>query len=417
MLKGPISADAPSPLLTSRAGIVSTGLLIAMSVLYGLAVANQASNPAWAHVRAFAEAAMVGGLADWFAVTAIFRRPLGLPIPHTAVIPRSKDRIADALGEFVAVNFLAPQVVRERLERQDLAKGLAQQLADPTAARRIADGALDAAPSIIALLDDETVSEFLSRQLRELSADARLAGAIGAVLRFLTEQGRHQPVVNAALAEGWSALEQNQAAIRAQVRANTAWIWRLIALDARAADALIGALEQSLQDMSKDENHPARRRITEWLHKLADDLERSPQLRSKIEDAVADLLTYPAVGEYLRTLWRNLKDGLAIGGAKPEVREALADALARFGQALLDDSEVQASVNTRLRALLVDIAARHGRNLGALISETIRSWDTRTVVSKLEQNVGPDLQYIRINGTLIGGLIGLGIHQITVLLA
>lgn len=358
---------------------------------------------------------MVGGLADWFAVTAIFRRPLGLPIPHTAVIPRSKERIADALGEFVAVNFLAPEVISQRLRDQDLATSLGRQLADPVTARRVADGVMDALPAIADLLDDEVVSDFLRRQVGDLSRGERLASAIGRGLKLLTEHGRHQPVMDAAVAEGWRALEEHEPAIRAQVRARTSWLWRLIALDARASDALIGAMEKTLREIAEQPNHPARQRVTEVLQRFSDDLQNSPELRGQVERFAADMLAHPAVAAYFGELWGALKAALRAGAedTQASARIALADAIERFGTAMLEDPAVLDALNRRLRALMTEISGRHGRDVGRLISETIRSWDTHTVVEKLEQNVGPDLQYIRINGTIIGGLIGLAIHQAT----
>lgn len=406
------------PLSLHAMRMLAGGLLVAMAALYLTAVLNHAQGAAWGYARAFAEAALVGGLADWFAVTAIFRHPLGLPIPHTAVIPRNQERIADSLGDFVAVNFLAPEVIGERLKDADLAGSLARQLSDPATARRIADGVIDALPSIADLLDDEVVGEFVRRQIGDFSRDERLSAAIGRGLSLLTEHGRHQPVLDAALAEGWRALEENEPAIRAQVRARTSWVWRLIALDARASDALISAIEETLRAITREPDHPARQRITAMLQKLSDDLQTSPELRAQVERIVADILSHPAVGEYLREIWRTLKAGLRASAAEPESggRRAFADAIERFGAALATDDEVQASINRRLRALLTEISGRHGPDVGALISETIRGWDTKTVVDKLEQNVGPDLQYIRINGTIIGGLIGLAIHQSTLLL-
>lgn len=396
--------------------LLAGGLLILMSLIYLLAVSQHGQGAGWGYVRAFAEAAMVGGLADWFAVTAIFRHPLGLPIPHTAVIPRSKERIALALGEFVAVNFLATDVIAARLKDQDLARALGRQLADGATARRIADGAMDALPAIADLLDDEVVSDFMRRQIGDLSRDERLATAIGRGLKLLTEHGRHQAVLDAALEEGWRALEEHEDAIRAQVRARTSWVWRLIALDARASDALISSMEETLHAIARDPAHPARQRITDMLRRFADDLQNSPELRAQVERVVADILSHPSVATYFQDLWRSLKASVRESAEAPtsEARTALTDAITRFGAAMLEDESVIDTLNRRLRALLTEISGRHGRDVGALISETIRSWDTKTVVEKLEQNVGPDLQYIRINGTIIGGLIGLAIHQATV---
>jgi uncharacterized membrane-anchored protein YjiN (DUF445 family) len=262
------------------------------------------------------------------------------------------------------------------------------------------------------------VGDFISRQIGDLSRDDRLSKAIGSGLQLLTDHGRHQPLLDAALVEGWRALEEHEPAIRAQVRARTSWIWRLIALDARASDAIISAIDLTLKEIAADPDHPARQRITELLEKLSDDLQNSPKLRGQVERVVADMLTHPAVTSYFQDLWRGAKAGLRANAETPQsaAREALADAIMRFGRALLEDAEVQQSLNRHLRALLVEISGRHGSDVAGLISETIRGWDTKTVVDKLEQSVGPDLQYIRINGTVIGGLIGLAIQQSTMLL-
>jgi uncharacterized membrane-anchored protein YjiN (DUF445 family) len=225
-------------------------------------------------------------------------------------------------------------------------------------------------------------------------------------------------MLDAALAEGFRALEEHEPAIRAQVRARTSWMWRLIALDARASDALISAIEETLRAIAREPDHPARRRITELLRRFSDDLERSPDLRLQIERLVGDILAHPAVAAYFEDVWRGMKGAVRRGAEAnaSTARLTLADAIVRFGAALLADAEVQHSLNRRLRALIAEISGRHGGDVAALISETIKSWDAKTVVAKLEQNVGPDLQYIRINGTLIGGLIGLSIHQATLLL-
>jgi uncharacterized membrane-anchored protein YjiN (DUF445 family) len=234
-------------------------------------------------------------------------------------------------------------------------------------------------------------------------------------LVILTADGRHHAVLDAALAEGWRALEEHEDAIRAQVRARTSWVWRLIALDARASDALISSIEDTLQAIAHDRDHPARLRITEMIRRFADELQNSPERQQQVERVAAEMLSHPAVSAYFQDLWRSLKAGLRASGTEPrsQTRAAFADAIERFGAALLDDEAVVEALNARLRGLLTEVSGRHGRDVGRLISETIRNWETKTVVEKLEQSIGPDLQFIRINGTIIGGLIGLAIHQAT----
>ena len=408
-----MKADSRPPRSLAAMRLAAGSLLIAMSALYVAAVLN--TGAAWGYAKAFAEAAMVGGLADWFAVTALFRRPLGLPIPHTAIIPRSKARIATALGDFVAVNFLAPDVVRERLGQQDLAGTLARQISDPQTARRIADGLFDALPGLVDLLDDDAVSDFLHRQMSELSRGGRLPSAIGSGLRLLTDQGRHQPVLDAALSEAWHALAENEPVIRASVSARTNWFLRLVSVDASTSNAMIGAIEDSLRAMAHNPDHPARQRVTALLQRFSDDLQKSPALQAQVEQVLAEALAHPAIGTWLDAIWESLKSAVRDSAAdsNSEARQGLADTVAHFGESLSTDPAAQEAINSRLRVLLAELAGRHGSDIARLISDTIQGWDSRTVVEKLEQNVGPDLQFIRINGTLIGGLVGLGLYGIS----
>ena len=393
-------------------------LLVAMGLVFIVASIYQHAHPAIGYVRAFAEASMVGGLADWFAVTAIFRHPLGLPIPHTAVIPRSKERIAQALGEFIADNFLAQSNVAARLEGQDLASALARQLAERRQAERIADGVIAAIPPLLDTFDDAAMAEFVRRQAAALVEDDRVAPALGGLLGLMTEQGRHHALVDAGLKEGWRALSEHEAAIRKSVRARTAWLWRLIGLDARIADALVRGIESTLRDIAADRDHPGRRRLTEFLHRLADDLQNAPELRSQIEAAAKEMLAHPAVASYLGEVWSAAKNSLRRQALdeRSNFRAVLISVIMRIGEELLEDDDACAVLNERLRASLAALAGRYGRDASKLVTETIRSWDSETIVTKLEQNVGRDLQYVRINGTIIGGLVGLAIHQIGFLL-
>lgn len=399
---------------------VATALLALVALVYIGAKSQEASHPAWGFLRAFAEAALVGGLADWFAVTALFRRPLGLPIPHTAVIPRSQDRIADALAAFIVDNFLRPSLVADRLRDKDLAAGMATWLADPGNAARIADAAALTAPGILDALDDAAVANFLRRQAEILGSEARAAPAAGRIVRLLTEQGRHQALIDAALKEAWRWLAENEAGIRARVRDRTAWLWRMMSVDSKAADSLIQAIEETLKEASGEPSHPIRARITSGLHDFADRLATSPTLQRQVEAVKDDMLNHPATQAYLEGVWGAAKQAVrrdAMAGADSAMRQAVAAGLVRLGEGLLADPAAREAINQRLRTLIVDLAGRHGKDVARLVSDTIRSWDTRTLTDKLEGHVGNDLQYIRINGTLIGGLVGLLLHTATTVFA
>jgi len=393
---------------------IASLMLVAMSIVFVFASLNLGVHPSVGYVRAFAEAAMVGGLADWFAVTAIFRRPLGLPIPHTAVIPRSKERIARALGDFIADNFLAQSNVAARLENQDLATAAARLLVDQRQAERIADGIVSAIPPLLETFDDASMSEFMRRQAAAFAEDDRIAPALGGLLSLLTEQGRHHSLMDAALHEGWLALGENEAALRGAVRARTAPLWRLFSIDARVSDSIIKAIDKTLHEIAADRDHPGRQRVTEFLHRLAADLQESPQMREKIESAAKEMLAHPVVSAYLRDVWGAAKSALRRQALDPtsNLRAVLISVITRIGEELLKDEAARTALNERLRSAIAALAGRYGRDASSLVTDTIRSWDSETITEKLEQNVGRDLQYVRINGTIIGGLVGLAIHQI-----
>lgn len=402
-------ADPPGLVRMRR---LANGLLLAMTLLYVGAHAWGGDSAAWGYVRAFAEAAMVGALADWFAVTAIFRRPFGLPIPHTAVIPRSQSRIADALGSFIVDNFLAPDLVQARVARQDMALPLGEWLAAPDRPARVAEGIVAAVPGVLDTLDDETVAAFLSRQANTQFLTRNLAPTIGRVVEALAAQGRHQALLDAALNEGWTWLEENQDQIRAHVRGRSNWFMRLLTVDAQAAEAMIGAIEDLLADAARDPDHRLRRRVNEVVGRFAEDLKSDPALHARIETWARDMLNHPAVSGALDAAWIEIKAALRADCQSPDSRLKawVVEGLRRFGEGLKEDATLRDALNERLRGLVVDLAARHGADVSRLVSDTIRAWDADTIVQKLEQNVGRDLQFIRLNGTIIGGLVGLALH-------
>jgi uncharacterized membrane-anchored protein YjiN (DUF445 family) len=391
---------------------VATGLLVVMMAVYVISHLQPSESLLWSYVRAFAEAAMIGGLADWFAVTAIFRRPLGLPIPHTAVIPQNQGRIADALGAFIADNFLSPELVAERVAKQDLAAGLGRWLSTGGQTARLADGIVSAIPPLLDTFDDASLAEFFRKQGAALSTGARIAPAAASVLEALAAQNRHQALIDAALKEAWRWLEANEGAIRARVRTRTGWFWRVFTVDNQAADALIAAIEDLLTDAAHDPQHPLRARVDDVVRRFAEELKNEPAMQARMETMAKEMLAHPALAGALSAAGREIKDALRRDcvSETSQTRAWAEDALKRLGAGLLEDESVRAALNERLRALLVELAARHGGDVSKLVSDTIRGWDTRTMVDKLEQHVGRDLQYIRLNGTIIGGLLGLLLH-------
>jgi uncharacterized membrane-anchored protein YjiN (DUF445 family) len=366
----------------------------------------------WRFVRAFAEAAMVGGLADWFAVTAIFRHPLGLPIPHTAVIPKNQDRIAEAVGRFIADNFLKPELVAERVKDKDLSEALGKWLAEPTQSTALAGGLVSAVPALLDALDDETVAAFLREQAAEAAEGASVAPAFGSVLEALAEQGRHQAILDALLKQGYRLLESNQDMIRDRIRGRSGWLMRFVSADKKVADTVIDAVNDLLYEVASNRDHPVREQLNQMVAEFADDLRRDPELQARVGSWLQDAAKHPSVAGAVEAGWVEFKAALRRDCASPEgrLRAWMQNALTNLGAGLLRETHVREALNVRLRGLLVQLAARHGEDVARLVSETIRKWDSQTIVDKLEINVGRDLQYIRLNGTIIGGLVGLVLH-------
>lgn len=388
---------------------IATGLLAVSAGLYVLARTQEARHPAWGYLRAFAEAAMVGGLADWFAVAALFRRPLGLPLPHTAIVPNSQGRIADALGQFIVENFLDPDLLRERMEGQDLSAAIGEWLANEANAERLAAAVANALPALLDTLDDETVAAFLERQAQTHGRATRAAPAAGQIVLSLTDQGRHQPLIDAFLQGLRRSLKENDDPVQDMLRPHIPWIARF-AMGGQVAKQL----DALLLDAERDRNHPLRRAVTAALRKFAAILESSPQMQIQVEGIKDAVLEHTSAKVYVNDLWHAAKRTLrgSLAEVDSPVHEGIADMAMRLGEGLLADPAARAALNGRIEALVVDMARLHGPDVGQLVSDTVRSWDTRVLIDKLEQNVGADLQYIRVNGTLIGGLVGMLIHLV-----
>lgn len=395
---------------------LANGLLLA---IMGLFVFSHIWEPdgetwdmQWRFLRAFAEAAMVGGLADWFAVTAIFRHPLGIPIPHTAVIPKNQDRIADAVGRFIADNFLKPELVAERVKDKDLSEALGKWLAEPAQSTALAGGLVSAVPALLDALDDETVAAFLREQAAEAAEGASVAPAFGSVLEALAEQGRHQAILDALLKQGYRLLESNQELIRDRIRGRSGWFMRFVSADKKVADTVIDAVNDLLYEVASDSAHPVREQLNQMVAEFADDLRRDPELQARVGTWLQDAAKHPSVAGAVEAGWVAFKAALRRDCASPDgrLRAWMQNALTNLGAGLLREPQVREALNARLRSLLVQLAERHGEDVARLVSETIRRWDSQTIVDKLETNVGRDLQFIRLNGTIIGGLVGLVLH-------
>ena len=398
--------------------IAATGLLVMMAALFLTARALEPGYPWLAWVKAFAEAAMVGGLADWFAVTALFRHPLGLPIPHTAIIPRNKDRIGEALASFIKENFLVPSVVARRMRNIDVAGAAGRFLRTPEGeGDRIRRGASRLIADIFEGLDDERLGGLVKGAIAARIQKMEVAALLGHALASAINEDRHVPMLEAAIRWMARALDANEDLIRAMVHKKASWVLKLAGLDAKLADAIIDGLRKLTAEMSTDPAHPVRIKVEEALAKLANDLQTNAETRAKVEEMKEQLLANRSVALWIDTLWQKGRESIIRAARNPDAALAgrLGELLKAMGTSLEQDPRIRAAINQFVRRAAAGMAQSYGTSIVKLVSETIRSWDARTVTARLEAAVGRDLQYIRINGTLVGGLVGLVIHGLDTL--
>ena len=400
--------------------VVASGLLVIMAGLYLFARRHEGPEAAagWGYLRAFAEAAMVGGLADWFAVTALFRHPLGLPIPHTAIIPRNKDRIGSSLAAFLRVNFLTASVVARRMGRVDVAGAIGRLLANPPQRGRTREGIGRALATILESLGDDKLGAMIKGALANRLRGFDISPLLGRTLDAAIVENRHAEMLDGII--GWASriLLHNETMIHDMVQARTGKFMKWTGLDEKLSTAIVEGLHKLLDDMSSDPQHPLRLKAQEGLEQLADKLQHDPDTRAKVAGLKADLLESPAVTAWLDTLWQSARLRLIEAARNPNAALGgqVGEAVKQLGETLQNDPGLKQTINRFARRMTVGLVADYGDGIVKLVSETIRSWDARTVTLQLENAVGRDLQYIRVNGTLVGGLIGIGLHAIAQLL-
>jgi uncharacterized membrane-anchored protein YjiN (DUF445 family) len=398
-----------------RMRLIATGLLLAMAIVYLVTRTFEARYPALGYVRAFAEAAMVGGLADWFAVTALFRHPLGLPIPHTAIIPRNKDRIGDTLALFLRDNFLIPAVVARRMRRVDIAAAAGRWLAAPSINERVRQGAGRLLGDVVEALADDRLGNMVKGAIVARLRAFDLAPVLGAALDAAIKEDRHVPMLEALVRWADRALTENEELIREMVHERAGTIMRWTGLDERLSQAIIDGLGKLLADLAGDPSHPLRIKAEEGLKSLADDLHSNTAMRNRIARLRDAAISNPAIANWIEGMWQSLRANILHAVRDPDAAGSgrLGTAIRQFGETLQNDAALRAVINRFARRTVVGIAANYGDGIVTLVSETVRGWDAETVTGRLETAVGRDLQYIRINGTLVGGLVGLTLHLLS----
>ncbi len=396
---------------------IATALLGLMAVLFVVGIQLERNvHPQWAFLVAFAEAGMVGGLADWFAVTALFRHPLGIPIPHTAIIPTNKERLGRTLAGFLRSNFLRTGIVARKVRTMDVAGAIGRFLAQPSGGEgRMRMGASRLMGDIIAALDDERLGGIAKSAVRTQLEKLDVAPLLGQLLGAMMKERRHLPLMDSVI--GWAAktLEANEPMLRQMVEERAGTIMRWTGLDDRLANAIVTGLEKMLADMAADPDHPLRAKGEEGLQKLVRDLKSDKELQAKVANWKAELLANPAMNKWIEGLWDQGRTALLKAARNPDaaMSGSFGDALTKLGSTLQGDAGLKRQINRFARRAIVGTTENYGDNIVSLVSDTIGGWDASTITDRVENAVGSDLQFIRINGTLVGGLAGLVIHTIS----
>ena len=394
----------------------ATLLLVAATILFVIARTFE-SRYAWVGIiRATMEAAMVGGLADWFAVTALFRHPLGIPIPHTAIVPARKDRVGRTLGAFVQRNFLTREVIEYRLRTMEVGRRLAEWLADPENARMISRNAASAMSSAAVMLDDDDVQAAIDRGLADRVRALRLAPLLGRMLAVMTEDDRHQEVLDEVINLASRTVNDNAELIRERIEQETPW-WIPSAVDDKIFKRVLGAIQRLLGELNAEPEHPLRLRFDDALHRFIEQLNTSPEFAAKVDAWKEDFLDNDAARRFSASLWQDAKEALARYAANPESKApgAIEHALTGFGRKALDDPQLMAKMDEFVVDVAVFLVARYQDEVADLIASTVSAWDPELTSRRVELAIGRDLQFIRINGTIVGGLAGTAIYLLSML--
>ena len=396
----------------------ATGLLALALLIFIVATILEPQYPWLGYVRATAEASLVGGLADWFAVTALFKHPLGIPIPHTAIVATRKERIGQILGTFVQKHFLSREVITANLRRVSPAERAAQWLADREHARQIARQFASGLAKTLEALPREEVQELVGQVVRNRVRSFRVAPALGKTLALALADNRQEELLNATVKLAADAVRNNRELIRERVRAETPW-WVPPVLDDRIYQKIIAAVERLLGDMVRDPAHPLRTAFDDAIRDFIHRLQHSPEVIARAEALKEEWLMDEGAAELSRRLWDGIQQAVssyaaaADGGGAGAAPSPLDNGLSEFGVALQSNPAILAEIDDLLVDLTAGVVEKYRVEIGDLIAQTVAGWDPQATSQRFELAVGRDLQFVRINGTLVGGLVGLAIYTIT----
>ena len=412
--------DAEDPAAAANLSRMKAGasslLLVAAAVYVALQIFDL-EGTVWGYVEAAAEAAMVGGLADWFAVTALFRHPLGLPIPHTAIIPKRKDEIGRTLGTFVQDNFLQSEILAERLTQAGIGERLGDWMVDPVnadaAGRQL--GAIVSGLSDV--LQDDEIQEGIEHVLTTKLDELDVAPIAGKAVDFVVDGGHHEAIMDASLSGVSQILEDNRLILRRRLTTESPW-WVPEPVDDVVFDRLYAGMSSFIADLAGQREHELRKNVEGRVQELADQLKNSPDMAARAEQVKAEFLAHPEVREWMAELWANIKTAVIDAANDPdsELRSRFTEVMISGGNRLKDDPVLQEKVDGWVAGAVTYVADQSKDEVADLIATTVEKWDPEDTGRRIELQVGKDLQFIRINGTVVGGIAGLVIHAVSQLL-
>ncbi|GCD88270.1 DUF445 domain-containing protein [Nocardioides sp. LS1] len=415
----PLITPAPEADEARRRGLrrmrtLAVSLLGFAAVVY---VATLGQDGFLGYVNSGAEASMVGAIADWFAVTALFKHPLGLPIPHTALIPRRKDELGRGLQDFVGENFLQEAIIRDRIAAATIARRLGTWLEDPANARRVVDEVSDVASIALGKVRDEHIADLVTEALVPRFREEPIAPLLGGLLTEIVRDDLHHGVVDLALAELHDWLIENPDTVADVLGERAPW-WTPPRLNEVVTSRIHVELLRWVSDIRDDPHHRARHALDTYVHQLAHDLLHDPETQGRAEALKDRLLEHPSVIASAISLWNALRRALQGSLTDPEgaVRRRLLTEVCRFAERLGAEPELRARLDGLAADAAVFAVERYGKELTAVITHTIERWDGKEAAQRIELHVGRDLQFIRINGTIVGGLVGVVIHAVSVVI-
>ncbi len=390
---------------------LALALLVAMFGLYIVAGIYEDQHAVLPYIRAFAEAATVGALADWFAVTALFRHPLGIPIPHTAIIQRRKNDIGETLSRFVAENFLVTQALAPRLNEIQFSGLLSKWLSKPANARRLTQDLAGVLTRVVTVTDNRALRDAGKQSLRNLLGRSQLTPLFGELLELLLLKDPEQTLVNGLLSVARRQLDDNRLTLQETLSDRTPW-WLPRFVDRRIFDRLIDELDAFLATSRDADDDTARAQLIELLGAMITALKTDEALIERGEALKEKILEHPWLQQFLSGIVNDFSHWLTAALEDPEsdLRRHFSNALEALGERLSNDESLQQDLDSSCREALLYVVERYNDSIAGIISETVKNWDAEATALRIEQQVGRDLQFIRINGTIVGGLVGLTLH-------